>query len=86
MTLTLNKPADIGMCILELSKVIIYEFHYDYIKNKYGNNSRLLLTDTDSLMYEIKTEDVYENFGNHKEMFDFSNYWTKSKYYDNSNK
>ena len=59
MTLTLNKPADTGMCILELSKVIIYEFHYDYIKNKYGNNSRLLLTDTDSLMYEIKTEDVY---------------------------
>ena len=64
MTLTLNKPADIGMCILELSKVIIYEFHYDYIKNKYGNNSRLLLTDTDSLMYEIKTEDVYEYFSN----------------------
>ena len=64
MTLTLNKPADIGMCILELSKVIIYEFHYDYIKNKYGNNSRLLFTDTDSLMYEIKTEDVYEYFSN----------------------
>ena len=64
MTLTLNKPADIGMCILELSKVIIYEFHYDYIKNKYSNNSRLLLTDTDSLMYEIKTEDVYEYFSN----------------------
>ena len=36
------------------------EFHYDYIKNEYGNKSKLLLTDTDSLMYEIKTEDVYE--------------------------
>ena len=36
-------------------------------------------------MYEIKTEDVYENFSNSKEIFDFSNYWTKSKY-DNSNK
>ena len=57
--LTLNKPAYIGMCILELSKVLMYEFHYDYIKNKCGNNSRLLLTNTDSLMYEIKTEDVY---------------------------
>ena len=52
VTLTLNKPAYIGVCILELSKVLTYEFHYDYIKNKYGNNSRLLFTDTDSLMYE----------------------------------
>ena len=41
--------------------------------NKYGNNSRLLFTDTDSLMYEIKTEDVYEDFSNDKEMFDVSN-------------
>ena len=64
----------------------MYEFHYDYIKNKCGNNSRLLFTDTDSLIYEIKTKDVYEDFSNDKEMFDFSNYSTKSKYYDNSNK
>ena len=41
VTLTLNKSAYIGMCILELSKVLRYEFHYDYIKNRYGNNSRL---------------------------------------------
>ena len=57
VTLTLNKPAYIGMYILELSKVLMYEFHYNYIKNKYGNNSRLLFTGTDSLMYKIKTED-----------------------------
>ena len=44
VTLTLNKPAHIGMCILELNKVLMYEFHYAYIKNKYGNNSRLLFT------------------------------------------
>ena len=62
--LTLNKPACIRMCILELSKVLIYEFHYDYTKNKYGNNSRLLFTDTDSLKYEIKTENVYKDFSN----------------------
>ena len=86
VTSTLNKPTYIGMCILELGKELMDEFHCDSIKNKYGNNSRLLSTDTDSLMYEIKTEDVYENFGNHKEMFDFSNYSTKSKYYHNSNK
>ena len=80
VTLTLNKSAYIVMCMLEFSKVLMYDFHYDYIKNKYSNNSRLLFTETDCLMYEIKTEDVYE------EMFDFSNYSTKSKYYDNSNK
>ena len=85
VTLTLDKPANVGMCILELSKVLMYEFHCDYIKNKYGNNSRLLFTDTDSLMYEIKTEIVYEDFNSDK-VFHFSNYLTKSKYYDDSNK
>ena len=54
----------------------MYEFYYYYIKNKYGI----------SLIYEIKIEDVYEDFSNDKEMFDFSNYSTKSKYYDNLNK
>ena len=70
VTLTLNKPAYTGMCILELSKVLMYEFHYDYIKNKYGNNSRLLFTDTDSLMYEIKTDDIYEDSSNDRNMFE----------------
>ena len=77
VTLMLNRPAYIGMCILELSKVLMYEFHYDYIKNKYGNNSRLLFTDIDSLMYEIKTENVCKDFRNDKEMFNLSNYSTK---------
>ena len=77
VSLTLNKPEYIGMRILELSKVLMYIFHYDYIKNKDGNNSRLLFKDTDSVMFEIKTEDVYEDFSNDKEMFDFSNYSTK---------
>ena len=48
LTLSFNKPAYIGMCILELTKVLMYEFHYEYIKNKYDNNSRLLFTDTNS--------------------------------------
>ena len=51
---------------MEFSKVLMYEFHYEYIKNKYGNNSRLLFTDTGSLMEEIKTEDVYGDFSNDK--------------------
>ena len=86
LALKLNKPAYIGMCILELSKVLMYKFHYDYIKDKYDNKSKLLLTDTDSLIHELKTEDVYEDFGSNKEMLDFSNYSAKSKCYDNSNK
>ena len=53
VTLKLNKLAYIGMFILELSKVLLYQFHFDYIKSKYGKNSRLLFTDTDSFMYEI---------------------------------
>ena len=77
VTLTLNKPVYIGMCIVELNKVLLYEFHYDCIKSKYGRNSRLLFTDTDSLMYEIKIEDVYEDFSNYKEMLDFCNYSIK---------
>ena len=48
--LRLNKPAYTGMCILELSKVLMYEFHYDYLKNQYDNKSKLLFTDTDSLI------------------------------------
>ena len=84
--LKFHKSACIGMCILDLSKILMYEFHYDYIKNKYGSKSKLLFTDTDSLMYEIKTEDVYEDFNSDKEMFDFSHCLTKSEYYDDSNK
>ena len=70
-TLTLTKPAYIGMCLLELSIVLMYEIHYDYIKNIYGNNSSLLLRDTDSLMYVIKNEDAYEDFSSNKEMLIF---------------
>ena len=86
LTLTFNKLAYAGICILHLNKVLMYEFHYQHIKNKYGNNSRLLFTDTNSLMYEIKTENVYKDFRKDKAMFGFSNYSAKSKYYDDLNK
>ena len=66
VTLTLNKSEHVGMCILDLSKVLMYKFQFDYIKNKYGNNSRLLFADIGSLMYAIKTEDVYEDFSQDK--------------------
>ena len=65
------------MCISDLKKVLMYKFHYEYIKNKYGNNSRLLFIGTDSLMFETKTNDTYEDLSKDKEMFDFSNYSSK---------
>ena len=99
VTLTLNKLTYIGMCILDLSKVLMYEFYYVYIKNKYGNDSMLLFTDADSLMYEIKTEDIYEDFSKDRSIYGFTNFGklsiffskfriflTNSKYYDDSNK
>ena len=59
----------------------MYEFHHDYLKNKYGNKLRLLFTNTDSLMYEIEAKDVYEGFSKDKKIFDFSIYLTKSTFY-----
>ena len=74
-SLTMNKPVYLGMCILDLSKTIMYEFHYKYIKPMYGNKARLLFTDTDSLMYEIETEDFYKDIsGDVKNRFDTSDY------------
>ena len=62
--LTLNKLIYVGFTVLELSKCLIYEFHYNFIKVDF--DAELLFTDTDSLTYEIKSEDVYQEFFKHK--------------------
>ena len=74
-TVKLNKPIYLGMSILDLSKTLMYQFHYEYVKPKWGDKAKLLFTDTDSLCYEIETDDVYEDIsGDVNEWFDTSNY------------
>ena len=85
-TLTLNRPAYVGMCILDLSKTLMYDFHYNYIRDKYSDKAKLLFTDTDSLMYEIQTDDVYKDLFLDKEKFDNSDYFKDSPFYFGDNK
>ena len=82
--LTLNKPIYVGFRILDLSKLLIYEFNYKYIKSEFDAN--LLFKDTGSLVYEIKTEDVYEDFYEDKKLLDLSDYPLNSKFFDPVNK
>ena len=73
--LVFNKPVYLGMCILDLSKTLMYDFHYNYIKNKFNDKATLLFTDTDSLAYEIETEDFYKDIsGDVRGFFDTSNF------------
>ena len=81
--LTLDKTMYVGFSALELSKLLMYNFHYEYVKNKF--DAKLLFTDTDSLVYKIKEEDVYEVSYLDKPLFHFSNYPVNSKYYDPTN-
>ena len=56
-----NKPIYLGMSIFDLSTSLMYYFHYNSIKTKYGDKTKLLFTDTDSLAYEIRTKDIYKD-------------------------
>ena len=85
-TLLMNRPSYVGACILDLSKAHIYDFHYNYIKQKYGDEAKLLFTDTDSLTYEIETLDAYADFFKDKNKFDNSDYNKKSPFYFDENK
>ena len=74
-SLTMNKPVYLGMSILDLSKTVMYDFYYNYIKPKYGNKAKLLFTDTDSFLFEIQTKDFYNDIAEDvKDRFDTSDY------------
>lgn len=76
-----NKPIYVGYSVLDISKTIMYSFHYDFIKKTYGNeNAKLLYTDTDSLVYSIKTEDIYADIKKNLDRFDTSNYDLNNPY------
>ena len=70
--LVLDKPIYVGFCILDLSKWLMYDFHYGYMKKNYDKNAQLLFTDTDSLCYEVETEDIYQDMYENRELFDLS--------------
>ena len=71
----MNKPVYLGLSILEISKTLMYEFWYNYMKPKYGDSVKLSYMDTDNFIMHIKTEDFYKDVANDvEERFDTSNY------------
>ena len=77
----MNKPIYLGQAILDISKTLMYEFWYDYLKPKYGDNVKLCYTDTDSFVIHVKTEDFYEDIGD-----DVDQWFDTSKYDKNDNR
>ena len=82
--LILNKQIYVDFTVLDLSEWMMYDFYYNFIKKNF--NAELLFTDTDSLTYEIKSENVYEDFFKWEDLFDFSNHSKDLKLFDDSNK
>ena len=73
------KPIHLEFSILDLSKLVIHEFHRKCIKRKFSAN--LLFTDTDSVVFQIEADDIYEDFYEDKNLFDFNDYPRDSKFY-----
>ncbi|KAK9871690.1 hypothetical protein WA026_014140 [Henosepilachna vigintioctopunctata] len=71
---TYDKPIYVGFCVLDISKTVIYNFFYNFLKQKYGKKVSLLYSDTDSLLIEVFTENIYEDIKQNSQHFDLSNY------------
>jgi hypothetical protein len=80
-----GKPVFVGQVVLDISKTLMYDFHYNTIKKEYGDRARLLFTDTDSLCYSIETQYLYQDIGNSNELYDTSNYPVEHPIYSNAN-
>ena len=81
-----NKPIYLGACILETSKLYMYQFWYDHLKNKYNNKVELIYTDTDSLIIQVETNDIYKDMLDNKNLYDFSEYPKNHPNYNIKNK
>ena len=84
--LVLNKPVYTGMTILENSKILMYEFFYNHLKARYGQKCELIYTDTDNLILDIETEDVYKDMQEYSWLYDTSNYPKDHLLYNDRNK
>ena len=83
----LNKPIYLGQCILDDSKYVMYDFHYNFMLQKVKReNIDLLFTDTDSLAYHIRKENIFDIIKNNKSLFDLSDYPKDHELYDPTNK
>ena len=69
-----NKPIYMGAVILETSKLHMYKFWYDHLKNKYNDKIELIYTDTDSFIIEVEINDIYKDMYENKNQYDFSEY------------
>ena len=83
--IVLNRPIYAGFCILDLAKLLMFQFHYDFVKSTYGEKAQLLFTDTDSLCYEIETHDLYQDMFKHAQLFDTSNFDKRHFLYSKTN-
>lgn len=85
-TLELNKPLYVGFSVLELSKLCMYEFHYKKMVPRYKDNLKLCFSDTDSLLYEVETDNIYDDILTDSNSYDFSDYPINHKNYSVKNK
>jgi hypothetical protein len=82
---TLNKPIYIGFTVLDLSKTLIFDFHYNVMLKRYGTDARLLFSDTDSLCYHVFTDDIYRDMLEYRQLLDTSAYPRDHSLYSGEN-